>query len=48
MYTEMVGLKAEKQLPNKNRIEDWAIDCQPRDNGQVLNLKYLYIIIKLS
>ena len=34
MYTEMVhlGLKAEKQLRNKNYIEDWALGCHHRDN----------------
>ena len=25
------GLKAEKQLRNKNYTEDWALDCHPRD-----------------
>ena len=31
----ILGLKDEKQLRNKNRTEDWALGCQPRDNGQV-------------
>ena len=37
MYTEMLisGLKAEKQLRNKNHTEDWALGCHPRDNGLV-------------
>ena len=25
--------EAEKQLRNKNHIEDWALGCYPRDNG---------------
>ena len=37
MYTGMVnlGLKAEKQLPNKNNTEDWALGCLPGHNGHV-------------
>ena len=33
MYTEISGLKAEKQLRNKNRTKDLALGCHPRDNG---------------
>ena len=29
------GLKAEKQLRNKNHTEDWALGCHPRVNGHV-------------
>ena len=31
----ILGLKAEKQLRNKNHTEDWALGCHPRDNWQV-------------
>ena len=31
----MLGLKTEKQLPNKNHTEDWELGCHPRDNGHV-------------
>ena len=31
----ILGLKAEKQLRNKNHTEDWALGCHPRDNGHV-------------
>ena len=37
-YMESVkfsGLKAEKQLQNENRTEDWALGSHPRDNGHV-------------
>ena len=37
VYTEMLilGLKAEMQLRNKIHTKDWALDCQPADNGHV-------------
>ena len=28
-----LGLKIEKQLQNKNHIEDWALGSNPRDTG---------------
>ena len=31
----ILGLKAEKQLRNKNNTKDWALGCHPRDNGHV-------------
>ena len=31
----ILDLNAEKQLRNKNHIEDWALGCQRRDNGHV-------------
>ena len=31
----ILGLKAEKQLRNKNYTVDWALGCQPGDNGHV-------------
>ena len=31
----ILGLKAEKQLRNKNHTEDWALGLHPRDNGHV-------------
>ena len=30
-----LGLKAEKQLQNENRTEDWTLGNHPRDNGHV-------------
>ena len=37
MYTKwlILGLKAEKQLRNKNHTEDWALGCHSRDNGHM-------------
>ena len=31
----ILGLKAAKQLRNKNHTEDLAFGCHPRDNGHV-------------
>ena len=31
----ILGLKAEKQLRNKNHTEEWALGCRPRNNGHV-------------
>ena len=30
-----LGLKAEKQLQNKNRSKDWGLGSPPRDNDHV-------------
>ena len=39
LYTKwlILGLKAEKQLRNKNHTEDWALGCHSRDNGHMTN-----------
>ena len=34
----MLGVKAEKQLRNKKKTEDWATGCHPRDNRNSLEL----------
>ena len=31
----VLGLKAKKQLLDKNHTEDWALGRHPRDNGHV-------------
>ena len=33
----ILGLKAEKQLQNKNHTVDWALVFHSRDNGHMTN-----------
>ena len=33
-----LGLKAEKQLQNKNHTEDWALGIHPGYNGHVTQI----------